>query len=131
MAKQTSELKKRALLAKQRLKMGYWQKMESERKRLESEKIEENKIAELQRQKIKRDILFVTDEARAIEEEKMYRKVCEILDRDEDTLSPIGQLIDKEVYLTLDEAGKQKYVLELSEKFREMSKRYYLEKESK
>lgn len=30
-----SELKKRALLAKQRLKMGYWQRLERERREME------------------------------------------------------------------------------------------------
>lgn len=131
MAKEMSELKKRALLAKQRLKMGYWQKMEADRRRMEEERVDDEKITELQRIKLRRDVLFVTDETRAREEERLYARVCEILERDEDTLSPIGQLIDKELYRKLDEAGKQKYVLELSESFRELSRRYYLERESR
>lgn len=129
MAKEMSELKKRALLAKQRLRMGYWQKMQSDRLRMEAENVDGDKIAKLQRLKLDRDVMRVTDEARAREEEKLYARVCEILERDEDTLSPIGQLIDKEAYQRMDEAGKQKYVLELSEKFRELSRRYYLERE--
>ncbi len=131
MAKQLSELKKRALIAKQRLKMGYWQKMEEERRKMEKESVQESTITEIQRQKVRRDIMFITNEEKALEEERLYKKVCLILDKDEHTLSPIGQLIDKDYYKTLSENGKQKYILELSEKFRELSKRYYLERDGK
>ena len=124
-----SELKKRALLAKQRLKMGYWQRLERERREMEERAfIGERNISELQRAKLRRDIMLVTDEPRAKKEERLYEKVCNILDKDSDTLSPIGQLIDKEEYQRLDEGGRQKYILELSEKFRELSRRYELER---
>ena len=126
--KAISELKKRALLAKQRLKMGYWQRLERERREMEeSSSMGERNITELQRAKIRRDAMFATDEQRFRQEEQLYEKVCKILDEDSDTLSPIGQLIDKEKYQKLDECGKQKYILELSKKFRELSRRYYLE----
>ena len=126
--KAISELKKRALLAKQRLKMGYWQRLERERREMEeSSSMGERNITELQRAKIRRDAMFATDEQRFRQEERLYEKVCKILDEDSDTLSPIGQLIDKEKYQKLDECGKQKYILELSKKFRELSRRYYLE----
>lgn len=126
--KAISELKKRALLAKQRLKMGYWQRLERERREMEeNSSMGERNITELQRAKIRRDAMFATDEQRFRQEERLYEKVCKILDEDSDTLSPIGQLIDKEKYQKLDECGKQKYILELSKKFRELSRRYYLE----
>lgn len=126
--KAISELKKRALLAKQRLKMGYWQRLERERREMEeSSSMGERNITELQRAKIRRDAMFATDEQRFRQEERLYEKVCKILDEDSDTLSPIGQLIDKEKYQKLDDCGKQKYILELSKKFRELSRRYYLE----
>ncbi len=126
--KSLSELKKRALLAKQRLKMGYWQRLERERREMEeSSDMCTRNISELQREKIRRDAMCATDEQRYRQEEQLYEKVCRILDEDSDTLSPIGQLIDKEKYQKLDECGKQKYILELSKKFRELSHRYYLE----
>ena len=51
--KAISELKKRALLAKQRLKMGYWQRLERERREMEeSSSMGERNITELQRAKI-------------------------------------------------------------------------------
>ena len=126
--KSLSELKKRALLAKQRLKMGYWQRLERERREMEeSSDMCTRNISELQREKIRRDAMCATDEQRYRQEEQLYEKVCRILDEDSDTLSPIGQLIDKEKYQKLDDCGKQKYILELSKKFRELSRRYYLE----
>lgn len=130
--KQMSELKRRALLAKQRLKMGYWQQLETDRKRLETEtSLSERGIVELQQAKLKRDMMFATDAQKAKSEETLYEKVCKILDENEDTLSPIGQLIDKELYRTMDESARQKYILELSGKFRELSRRYYLEHSAK
>ena len=108
--------------------MGYWQRLERERREMEeSSSMGERNITELQRAKIRRDAMFATDEQRFRQEERLYEKVCKILDEDSDTLSPIGQLIDKEKYQKLDECGKQKYILELSKKFRELSRRYYLE----
>lgn len=127
--KEIGELKKRALLAKQRLRMGYWQRLERERAEMERTRddLDERSIEELQRAQYRRDTMKAIDGDRAKREEKMYEKVCKILDTDSDTLSPIGQLIDKELYGKLDEFGRQKYVLELAEKFRELSRRYYLE----
>ena len=127
--KETGELKKRAVLAKQRLRMGYWQRLERERAEMERTRddLDKRGIEELQRAKYRRDTMKAIDGDRAKSEEKMYDKVCKILDADSDTLSPIGQLIDKELYSKLDEFGRQKYVLELAEKFRELSRRYYLE----
>ena len=127
--KEMSELKKRALLAKQRLRMGYWQRLERERAEMEKTRgdLDERGIEEIQRAQYRRDVLKVFDVDKAKREERLYAKVCRILDNDSDTLSPIGQLIDKELYGRLDEFGKQKYILELAEKFRELSRRYYLE----
>ena len=61
-------------------------------------------------------------------EERLYMKVREILDRDENVTDPIGQLMDKKVYDSLDDATRQRYILELSSKFRELRERYYKEK---
>jgi hypothetical protein len=129
--KEISELKKRALLAKQRLKMGYWQRLEKERQDLNSALGDAEDAKRLQREKVQRDVMLVTDAKRARSEERFYEKVCKILSSDEDTLSPIGQLIDKEVYQALDDGGRQRYVLELSRRFRELSARYYLEQKAK
>lgn len=130
--KELSELKKRALLAKQRLKMGYWQKMEREHAeliiRLNGDKGNANQIT---RRQLERDTLMAVDSKKAKEDELFYARVCSILDADEDTTNPIGQLIDKDLYATLDDGGRQRYVLEISKKFKELSARYYLEQKAK
>ncbi len=127
MKKEINELKKRALIAKQRLKMGYWESVSSERDALRREQVNADTISKLQRARLNRETRISGGEAAAKREEEMYRKVSEILSSDEDVLNPIGRLIDKQEYMRLDEQGKQKYVLELSRQFRELSKRYYLE----
>ncbi len=111
----SGELKKRAWLAKQRLKMGYWDAVENS-DGAAGEPVRRMKAA------------VVNDDGLSIADEKMYSKVCSILDRDETTINPIGQLIDSEIYDGLDPAGKQRYILELSEKFRELKERYYRER---
>lgn len=126
-----SELKKRAYLAKQRLRMGYWDKIAGDKRELESKNTDARAVAELQRARIGRDELMSVDRDRAKKDEKMYEKVCKILDEDENQTGPIGRLIDKELYVSLSEAGKQKYILELAEKFRELSRRYYAEHANK
>ncbi len=132
--KEYSELKKRALLAKQRLKMGYWQRLcEEKQKALESMSDNGNvrAVCELTQEKVRRDEHKALCAEKADEEELFYRKVCSILETDENTLNPIGQLIDKGEFDRLDENNRQRYILRLSQKFREMRERYYRERTGK
>ena len=121
---QSGELKKRAWLAKQRLKMGYWESVR--RDETASGVGESRQDTTGGRMRIMHD---VSDGSRvSARDEKMYQKVCEILDRDEATINPIGQLIDDELYNSLDPAARGRYILELSNKFRELKDRYYRER---
>ncbi|MCH5155191.1 MAG: hypothetical protein J1F69_01150 [Clostridiales bacterium] len=121
MTRKTGELKKRCWLAKQRLKMGYFDmRREAENSPVRTD----DPIAEYSVRNRLAEVAAVT----SVADEKMYRKVCEILDSDEIALNPIGQLIERDVYDGLDATGKQRYVLELSEKFRELQERYYRER---
>ena len=130
--KEYSELKKRALLAKQRLKMGYWNKLDKEREEFlkrEGNSLEnERKIKEIQRARFIRENIECINKSEITECEKMYVKVCEILDSDEDTCNPIGQLVDYDKYNSLDESGKQRYILWLSKEYNELKQRYYQER---
>ena len=130
--KEYSELKKRAMLAKQRLKMGYWQNLLQERDDLISLNCNTERAKavaeELRRKKFTRDNLLSLNSEQAKEDEELFEKVCKMLDKDDDPINPIGMLIDREVYDKLDAMGKQKYVLHLSKKYREMKERYALEK---
>lgn len=130
-----SELKRRALLAKQRLKMGYWQRMYDEKQRALSEMGDSGSgarlVKDLQYEKVRRDESRAFNSDKAKEEEEFYGKVCSILESDENTINPIGQLIDKEEFEKLDADNRQRYILKLSQKFREMRERYYRERASK
>ena len=54
----------------------------------------------------------------------LYNKVCKLLDEDRLVINPINELIDKKYYETLSIESKQKYILDLSEKYRQMKDRY-------
>ena len=133
--KEYGELKKRAMLAKQRLRMGYWQQLQEERERVLSKvgDSDANKrmVSEAQRARLKRDTISVINRAETREDEKLYERVCRILDEDEDVMNPIGRLIEHEEYDALDDGGRQRYILELSKKYRELKERYYAERLSK
>lgn len=122
MTRKTGELKKRCWLAKQRLKMGYFDSLKREKE--QSGRQTESSIAVEYSMRVSRAEVAASSSA----DEKMYRKVCDILDSSEVALNPIGQLIERDVYDRLDATGKQRYVLELSEKFRELQARYYRER---
>ena len=129
------ELKKRALLAKQRMRMGYWQAMTEER----TKKLEElgtgyasvQLVKEMQLAQVRRDGQLALGSNQAIADEILYKKVCALLDEDEDIVNPLGKLVDRETYDKLDEGNRQKYILDLSKKFCEMKARYYKERAAK
>ncbi len=130
-----SELKRRALLAKERLKMGYWQRMCDEKEKA-LEKIGNSNdnvrlITDLQHEKFKRDEHKALNCEKANEEEEFYVKVCSILENDENSMNPIGQLINRDEFDKMDEGNKQRYILQLARKFGEMRERYYRERNGK
>lgn len=127
MARKAGELKKRCWLAKQRLKMGYWESVREDRQRSEADGASVQTAASIHAHvRLMRDAEVAA--GLSPQDEKMYLKVCEILDSNEVTINPIGQLIERDVYDRLDGASRQRYVLELSEKFRELKDRYYRER---
>lgn len=132
--KEISELKRRAMLAKQRMKMGYWEKMQQEKERMINTKggtYEAQKLAsDMQREKYMRDV-SVTVNSIEVKEEELYKKVKDILDSEEFIINPIARLMDKSKYDCLSGEEKQLYVLELSKKFVELKERYNRERMSK
>lgn len=122
MARKAGELKKRCWLAKQRLKMGYWDSIKQESASTETDVVSTKSTFGLHMRS------NIVSHIPSAEDERMYKKVCDILDSNEVTTNPIGQLIERDVYDGLDASGKQRYVLELSDKFRELQERYYRER---
>ncbi len=131
MKKEMSEIKRRALLAKQRLKMGYWQRMQDEQSRM-ADATKNSALIESARSARLRE--FEMDSRRALgddfaeRDERLYGKVRDMLDKDENVTDPIGRLVDRDVFDKLDADNRQRYILELSAKFRELKERYYKEK---
>ena len=54
----------------------------------------------------------------------LYKKVCRMLNEDRIIINPINELIDKKYYDTLSFESKQRYILDLSDKYRQMKERY-------
>lgn len=131
--KEISELKRRAMLAKQRMKMGYWEKMHQDKQKLmekggdtfEAQKL----VSDMQREKYQRDVSITVSSAQSKEEE-LYKRVKTMLDGNEFVVNPIARLMDKTTYEGLSGEEKQRYVLELSKKFVELKERYNREKMS-
>lgn len=130
--KAQSDIKKRAALAKERLKMGYWTRLAVEKAdflRREGDTPENRqKIQQIQRSRFIRENLDMVEGDSLSETEKLYLRVCNILDTDENTANPIGQLIDYEKYNEMDENAKQRYVLRLVKEYNELKERYYQER---
>jgi hypothetical protein len=131
--KNLSELKKRALIAKQRMRMGYWQMINEEKNRqlddLGNGYNSVHLVKGLQLARLERDGKLALGYGDILKEEAFYKKVCKILEEEELVLNPIGKLLDREEYERLDEPNRQKYILDISKKFREMKERYYKEKQ--
>lgn len=61
-------------------------------------------------------------------DQMLYKKVCRMLDDDRIIINPINELIDKKYYDTLSIESKQRYILDLSDKYRQMKERYNRER---
>ena len=60
-------------------------------------------------------------------EQELYERVCKLLEREDVVINPIQELVDRKYYNTLTLDAKQKYIFELSEKYKEMKLRYETE----
>lgn len=65
----------------------------------------------------------------SVQEQELYNKVCKLLDKQEVIINPIKELVDYKYYNTLSIEAKQKYIFELSEKYKLMKLRYQKEHE--
>lgn len=106
--------------ARNRLKSGYWSGLKQNREtdilKAESEGKDPEKIKEYYRSKFDAD--FRRDD------EAFYQKVVEILTSRELVTNPIARLMDESVFAQLNNGERQRYVLEIADKFRKMSERF-------
>ena len=129
-----SDLKKRALLAKQRMRMGYWQSVQEKREKKLAELGVDNSetielVRDMQKAQIRREGNLALGSNQEIQDEALYEKVCALLSSTAVITNPLATLIDKELYDSMDESNKQRYILQLSKKFCTMKARYYSELE--
>jgi hypothetical protein len=122
------ELRKIAQSAMRRMKSGYWKTARTDRDEAKKVAVSAGKNPDIvdtyYRNKFNAELLV-----KALpDEDPMYGRVRDLLESDEDVSNPIARLIEKDKYDTLDNTGKQRYIMALSAKYRELSKRYYEEK---
>ncbi len=65
-----------------------------------------------------------------VQEQELYEKVCKILQRDEVVINPIKELVDYKYYNTLSLDARQKYIFDLSEKYKTMKLRFEKEQQA-
>ena len=122
------ELRKLAQGAMKRMKTGYWHeaKRVKEAAKAEAESMgrDAGNVEIFYRNKFESDLKITVLPV----DDSMYLKVCKMLDRDSDITNPIAELLDREKYDSLDPSGKQRYIMMLSAKYRELSERYYAER---
>lgn len=130
--REKGELRKLATGAKLRLKSGYWTDIKLERDLAKADAVNNGKSTESV------DVFFKTKHSREIKatinsinnsDELLYKKVCDILEDNEDIINPVNLLIDKEKYEDMDFNGKQRYIFMLMSKYSELKERYYREKQ--
>ena len=64
-----------------------------------------------------------------VHEQELYEKVCRLMEREDVVINPIKELVDYAYYNSLSLEAKQKYIFELSEKYKLMKLRYEKEHE--
>ncbi len=128
MSNECKTIKDVAKEAKMRLKSGFWQthnaKIEEQIDKTGDDGIAVSKV-----------IRYYSEQAQMImnginsEEEDFYQKVKLLLDTEGEVPDAIGRLTDNEFFSNLSYDRKQRYLLELSEKYQKALKRYYKELE--
>jgi len=61
------------------------------------------------------------------QDQQLYSKICKMMEEDRVVINPIKELIDKKYYSTLSLEAKQRYIFDLSDKYKEMKDRYIKE----
>lgn len=63
-------------------------------------------------------------------DQELYERVCKMLLSEEVIINPIQELVDRKIYNTLSLDAKQRYIIDLSEKYKEMKNRFEREHET-
>ena len=119
-------LKSLAKEAKSRMKKGFWEQCERDldvsRDFAREQGISESKMERYFAEK-------VTTRVRGESPDEFYLRVKEMLLKDGEVSDAIGRLTDREYYMSLSYAERQRYTLELSEKYLRALERFKREYE--
>ena len=63
-----------------------------------------------------------------VQDKILYDKVCKLLEREDVVVNPIRELVDYKYYNSLSLEARQKYIFDLSEKYKIMKDRYEKER---
>lgn len=120
------ELKTLAKAAKKRMKSGFWQNYGQEvshfAEKAKASGVKTSEIVKYYETKNSQKLNGSTCD-------EFYLRVKKLLDEEGEVSDAIGRLTDYSVFDELDYSGKQKYILDLSDKYRQAVERYYREKE--
>lgn len=120
------DIKNMARAAKQRLKSNFW----DDCKKNMNENANEAKMRGVSEVKVRTGMASrVKDEIKGGTKDEFYIKVKSMLEAEGEVSDAIGRLTDLSVYNKLSYEEKQRYNLELSNKYLEALKRYKQEKE--
>ncbi len=127
MSTEQKSLKQYAREAKKRLKEGFWQKcsknLSEEIKRAEEVGVSASKVKEYYTLRVAENIKKPKEDG-----EEFYNRVKELLSTEGEVPDALGRLTDREYFDTLSYEEKQRYSLELSEKYLKAVERYNKEK---
>ena len=121
-----STLREEARRAKRRIKTGFWaecqENMHEQKEKAREQGLNESKVSRF-------FAAQVTAQIEGKKEDEFYLKVKEMLLTEGEVSDAIGRLTDKEYYATLSYEEKQRYTLNLSEKYLRALERFRAEYE--
>ena len=127
MQEQSKSLKQYCKEAMKRMKSGFWERyysdLDEKLKQAEQDGISVTKVKDYYVERVTASITKTKDE-----NEVFYLKVRSLLDSEGEVSNAIGRLTDKAYFDTLSYEEKQRYTLELSEKYVRAVERYNREK---
>lgn len=117
-------IKQLAMQAKERLKNSSYGTREEnmETKRIQDRKNSLRLFNNLECKKPEITIKIIND---TVSDENFKNRVYALLNQNQDTISPMASLIDQTAFDSLDEIEQEKYILELSEKYRKVRETYF------
>lgn len=122
----SSELKNLASLAKQRLRNANYTKTIANNYNKHNSYFIKN-ISSMKKNSGSCEFVTISD----VEDLQFLKKVFSMLNGNEEVYNPIGRLVDKNYYETLNETEKQFYVLRLSERYNSAKIKYEENKSTK